>query len=570
MKASYLLFRHVDRGLSHLLAVCVLVALSACEHLPLYNKEKHALAESAQETYLKAKVTETYTVQEENLKKLLQAEVDAINESAALRLDIALLQMADDRAVPDGSTSLAAWYSRVGDNIGALSPGGSSIVQTLQSHRIQVQSAEEDILLQKENLRVVEPRSLKSLPSCAEVLGKKADAETWPYLAGITDGPRRSVVTEIFLDYVDRCQTVAGPLPKAGGRIGAAHQELIQAEEENAKRQADAAALAKRVNEAAARLKAAIAKSNETRAAVAATTEAVGKAADETKKAAEEFLKAVEMLNKAGGSESKLLISEENIKSINTVLTALGSGQIEAEGTKDDRLVVAAASLRQNILPLAADMAALLDHARAPPVSNLILELQHQTIEQDYAKRLIQLSDLRITLLRARYQKLVDQAIAWRQFRRSLCTYAALSDGRDYPESACDDFLAVPVNAEDATCTLKGEVILDCALKQTWNQAIGARVDNRTKRELWGAVYHYAEAVEAERAAQEAEFRLADIRHREVLAAQRSAIDAWSNLVEVPVGQLAAYHASGIQPEALAQAIATLLGLTAVGAGAAQ
>ncbi len=566
--------RRAGRLLWRALAGSIVILLPACEHLPLYNKEKDSLAKSAQETYLKAEVTKTYAVQEENLKKLLQAEVDALNESAALRLDIALLRMADDRAVPDGSTSLAGWYADARMREVALGYPDSRAVLAMLDFLVEVANAEADILQQKNRINVVDGEALRTLPSCEAVKGKEANAQTWPYLAD----NQNAFLPRLFANYVEQCEIAVRKPPVDGGRVAAAFDELVQAESELAKRRIDAEKLAGGMRAAADALKAARAKAEENRTAVTSATEAVEKNLDEARKATDGLLEAIQVLHGEAGAEGEALIAEKNIENINTLLAALGSGRLDADGLKDNHLAKAVDQLREDIPSLAADMAALRDHAQAPPVSNLLLELQHQTIELNYAKALIRLSGLRVELLRGRLTRMMDQAGAWRSFRLSLCSYAVLSADDDHPGADCDDFEvtlegqsdATPENPARATCKLKEEALTNCALQQTWREALNANQDNRVERELWKTIYYYAEAVEAERAAREAEFRLVDIEHREVLAAQRSAIEAWSNLVEVPIGQLAAYHASGIQPEALAEAIATVLGFAAIGAGAAQ
>ena len=161
----------------------------------------------------------------------------------------------------------------------------------------------------------------------------------------------------------------------------------------------------------------------------------------------------------------------------------------------------------------------------------------------------------------------------------ALCDFATLSAGLGDTGAKCDKFDATPVSGDEATCTIGNETIDACALKLTWREALvemkktsemKKTLHRRQKRALYSALYQYAEAFEAERVSREAEFHLADLDHREALAAQRSGIEAWNNLVAVPIGQLAAYHASGIKAEAIANAIGTALGLAAVGAGVAQ
>jgi len=90
------------------------------------------------------------------------------------------------------------------------------------------------------------------------------------------------------------------------------------------------------------------------------------------------------------------------------------------------------------------------------------------------------------------------------------------------------------------------------------------------KRELYSALYQYAEAFEAERASRELQFRLADVDHRKMLASQRSSIDTWNNSVAFLLGQLATHHSAGVDPAVIADAIGTIFGAGEIGAGGAQ
>ena len=551
--------------------VTIVAALAACEQLPLYNKEKDKLAESALKAYTGAKVTEALDIQEENLKTLLKAEIAALNESASLRLDIALLRMSDDRPTKNGSTSLAGWYDRAEMQIQDLGFGDNASVLKMMDHRIEVEQA--IIQLETVKARIGAPGS-KALPSCKAVRNDDLNNLKWKYAASIKDAFKRSALMIDYREYVQRCQEALKPPPVAiSGRIATALNERLNAEAELRARQGKAKSLAAEVKEKTQALKKKKAEATEKLKAVTDAKKKLDNILKGHKQDADDLLQALKELREVAGGEGADLIAEKNIEAINAVLAAVGSGQANAEGLKDPRLKVAVTMIRTHIPSLAADMAALLDRARAPPVSNLILELQHQIIEQKYAKALIALSEKRIEVLRARYRTLVDATGAWRGFRLALRNFALLSANKPDLRAKCDTFIAKPKNRDTAECALGTDpavVVNDCVLKLTWRLALNGPARSRQKRELYSALYQYAEAFEAERLSRAAEFHLADLDHREALAAQRSGIEAWSNLVAVPMGQLAAYHASGIKPEAIADFIATIIGMTAIGVGAAQ
>lgn len=564
--------RWLRRPLKVVFAVVAIAALAACAHLPLYNKEKDELAKSAQKAYTDTKVTEALNVQERNLEMLLKAETAALNESASLRLDIALLRMSDDRPTTDGSTSLAGWYERAKTAEENLGFPDSSRILAFLDYQIEVAQAEIQIATVKARIGSDGSKALKALPSCKAVRNDDLANLNWKYTTGIEANKRAFLMID-YKEYVLRCQEALTPPPVTGGRIGVAFAEMLQVEAELGRRKAQAKALAEEVKTMMGELKKKKQAATSKATKLANAEKSAEKVVDEAKDTADKLLDALKELREVVGGEGADRMAVKNIEAINTMLAAIGSGQANAEGLKDKRLKTAVTWIQSNIPSLAADMAAFIDSAQAVPISNLILELQHQIIEQNYAKALTTLSKKRLEMLRARYRTLVDSAGAWRGFRLALCNFAVLSSNKPHPGALCDTFkvnIEKAVDRATVACTIGGKPVTDCALKLTWREALDETTDNRQKRELYSALYQYAEAFEAERASREAEFHLADLDHREALAAQRSGIEAWNNLVAVPIGQLAAYHASGIKPEAIADLIATVLGMSAIGAGAAQ
>jgi hypothetical protein len=58
-----------------------------------------------------------------------------------------------------------------------------------------------------------------------------------------------------------------------------------------------------------------------------------------------------------------------------------------------------------------------------------------------------------------------------------------------------------------------------------------------------------------------------DLEHRQSLVDNRHAIQAWDNIIDVPIDQLQAYHEDGIKPEDLSDLIIKAVGLTAIAVG---
>jgi len=580
--------RRTKVRLRAVVALTAIAGLGACEHLPLYNKEKDELAQSAKKAYGEAEVPKVLDVEKANLDRLLAYELEALNESAKLRLDIALLRMSNDRPIPSGQTSLAAWYETAGNQVAALGFPSSTSLLAYMDGTIDIGNARRQIDLIKGRMGAV---AAKALPDCTSLAGTDPRSATWAFADRPENAAQRDFLMHDFAQYVTQCQ-VAAPAVK-NGRVGIAFLDLNAALDELSQRRRKAAALTTEVKKKAKEVKDVQAKARKRQKAVADFQKTLNKRTDELKDVADGAASAAKALRDLPGADGAAETAEKAIAEITTVLAAIGSGEVDTDGKQTDGaagktvvsgdLATAAAWLSTNVPSLAADMAALIDQAKAPPVSNLILELEHQKIQRDYAKARIALAENRVELLRLRFNTLIDAARAWRGFRLALCNYAILSAGMDRVGPRCD-LLTVAINPKvgdtepTATCTFTdgGAAIDPCVLIATWRQALdavdGARDDDgrARKRELYGALYQYAEAFEAERATRELQFRLADIDHRETLTAQRSSIDAWNNLVVAPMGQLTAYHASGLKPDAIAEAVSLTLGLAAVGAGAAQ
>jgi len=541
--------RWLEFPLQVAVAVFVFMAIFFPEYLPFYSKEKSDLAENALKIYKDTKVHESLDVQEKNLETLLKAEIEALNESAALRLDIALTRISSDRPVPSGQTSLAAWYETAGNEVAALGfPASTSLLAYLDG-TIDVGNARRQIDLIKARLGESGSAAVKALPNCASVLVVDPETATWAFADRPENAAQRDFLMHDFAQYVTECQVAAAV---NNGRVGIAFLDLNLALDELSQRRRKAKALTAEIKKMAKEVKNAQAEDRKRQKAIADFQKTLDKRTDELKDIADGVASVAKELRNLTGADGEAEIAEKAIGAITTVLGAVGSGQVASDGKQtalSADLATATAWLRSNVFPLADDMAELIDQAKAPPVSNLILELEHQKARRNYAKARIGLAESRIELLRLRFNTLIDAARAWRGFRLALCNYATLSAGIGRFGPRCHDFAAAvkPKDADGGTtvaCTFTDDrtAVEPCVLGKTWRQALddaeSARDDDgrARKRELYSALYQYAEAFEAERASRELQFRLADVDHRKMLASQRSSIDTWNNSVAFLLG----------------------------------
>jgi hypothetical protein len=91
-----------------------------------------------------------------------------------------------------------------------------------------------------------------------------------------------------------------------------------------------------------------------------------------------------------------------------------------------------------------------------------------------------------------------------------------------------------------------------------------------TKREIYKAVTSYLQAIALQAVPTEQRFREIDVRHRETLLAKESALEAWDNLVSLPLEQLDAFYQAGLKPNEVADLIVKALGFTAIAIGVAK
>ncbi len=210
--------------------------------------------------------------------------------------------------------------------------------------------------------------------------------------------------------------------------------------------------------------------------------------------------------------------------------------------------------------------------AKAPSVSNLLIELPHQTVLLEHAKALQALEERRVDILKAKFKAYLEEPKLILTFRDALCSFAYHSDTtpatQGHPGIKCDTFKPPEVGSAD--CEIEGKAIRNCALSKPWKDFLNNPPRDDTGREFYKALAAFTQVFPVRASQIEQDFNLIDLKHRENLATREMALKAWNNLAAVPIEQLDAYYQSGLKPEAIADVIVKALGFTAITVGVSQ
>ncbi len=277
------------------------------------------------------------------------------------------------------------------------------------------------------------------------------------------------------------------------------------------------------------------------------------------------------------------ILPEMQVQAIDRILSAVAGGQVNAAKLTEPDLARAAA-VAGNVPSLAGTIETMVRRARAPGVSDLLIEKEHQLLLRDHALRRTAFAEQRAELHEARYRALILEANVIVEEHDALCTFMEKQAGTD-KRVDCDSLrvdVKQPPDAPVATlheCTfgigrtsaatqsdqrLAGAA---CPLATTWSKALDEATPE-AKRQLYRAVSALVRRrAIAEVLLDEVDIRLIDLAHQEVLTADEYAVRAWNSLIATPINQLAAYYGTGIKPAELADLIVKAVGLAAIGIG---
>jgi hypothetical protein len=527
-----------------LASICLLSGCAGA--FRLYDESKAKMSAGAREEYAQANVLGVIEVEKNNLDNLLAEELKVVRDNHKLQVDFALLRIADDNK-PMSDTYRIKAVNRLKE-LGY--PGKFKQVREYLLTEVDIAAGRGAL---EEDAQLIENIAHSKPPACeAEAL---PSAMNFP--AALDDAPRRRAES-----FYERYRKQCDELQKLGkqplsGETRQALEAWRKAREERMQLNQTSGEAEKEAEKKRAAYDAAAKKLEDAKNSGPELSKALK---DKAGLLAEDF-KTAQSVAKFVGAEGD---AKKRLDAIVVLLTAAAGGEIE---TSDQKLKVAAIVAKE-IPSLAGDVKALIEQARAPTVSNLLIEMRHQVLLLEYAKQLRTLSQQRVDILKTQYDALKNEAEYWLNFGDAVCSYAIVVGSKNFPDGrTCDDF---SVSDDGTLCRTAAGEVKNCILGRPWYEKIQQPGDPPAVRELYKALAAYLQALAIRATQHEQTFRLIDIRHRESLASRESALRGWDNLIAVPVNQIEAYYQAGLKPAEIADLIVKALGFTAITAGVSQ
>lgn len=563
------------RSRSGVLTVCVSASLVlfGCSAIHLYDAGKESTAKDVKAKYTALNLPSLLGVETQNLDALLAEELAIVREAYSLRLDLALLRLADDeepigaaiaqQITRDGRTHVSSVSRRLKGlgfaNVAELR--GLMNATDLVESRAEAVRGRDDLIYAVAGRRAPacdDPDSARKI----ELLEKSVtDAAETEKLAVHLEAYKRACTEHgTAQDNLAKSKTLGN------GEVREGYGEWLAAERALAKRRQNAHDLELALKEASAKYEEAI------KAQSGGESEARNKKVEETAAALRKALKDAAKASDAAGIPA---LSESRVQAIDTFLTALSGGTIYGK-TVADPGVQRAALVARELSSLAEEIDIFVKRSRAPAASPLVIEKQHQLLLRDDALRRVSLAVQRVALLEARYSALVAETRFLLAQYDGVCN--VLQPAKPEAGRVACDRLNVTLTDGKLTCVYHVEVTKGgqttserkeacAALEMTWSKGLR---DGTTpvKRALWEAVAGLGGRLAIAQPLQdEAAYRLAHLSHLEVAASDEFAIRAWDGLIVTPVTQLAAYHQTGIRPAELADLIVKAIGLGGIAIG---
>jgi hypothetical protein len=551
-------------GIAATLAAPVL--LVGCGGIHLYNPGRETTAKDVKTKYAELKLPGVLATEQQNLDALLEEELAVVREAHSLRLDLALLRIVDDdepigdtitgQTTRGGQTGPSSFSRRLTE----LGFADTAAIREFLNASDLVRSRAGEASLRDDLIYAI---AGQRAPSCdAADLGEGLKK----ILESVTNIVKRDMVKKHAEVYVKACaeyrQAQVG-LTSAlgGGEVSRGYDEWRRAETALADQRARTQGLERSLKDATKEYEDAI------KAQQAAAT---SENRERVEKAAAALRDALTQAGKASKLVGVPALSESRVQAIDTVLTALAGGQIDDKKVSEPD-VQRAALVAGGVPSLVGEIDVLVKESRAPAVSPLVIEKQHQLLLRDDALRRVSFGVQRVAILETKYNALVAEARFLRAQRDSVCN--ALQPADRKTRIKCDT-LTASLEQDKWTCKyqlekeVSGATSPDCGrLGLTWGKGLREGTSEE-KRALWEAIAALGGRLAIARPMQdEADFRLAHLSHMEVAASDEFAIRAWDGLITTPVNQLAVYHQTGIKPAELADLIIKAVGLGAIAIG---
>ena len=541
--------RSLTVGIGGVAFLAAVLTLSGCGGaFRVHDESRAKMATGIKSKYDKADVLGSIEVEKKNLDNLLAEELKVVRDNQQLRVDYALLRLAD------GTAPMALTYRDTA--LARIKALGFADPKALRADRLRVV----DLTVGSRELESL-ARNIKALtriapPPCRTDTVLPDALDPTPALTP----EAREGAEAFYATYVKVCNQVKTNAPAhAAGDLQEAFKYWTDARNEVARLDQSIADATKDVG----------AKSDAYKDALAKRKEAAN-AGDEVKKDAEDkaaaALKALDKAKDIAKVIGDKDTAEQRLDSLVVLLSAAAGGTIT---TPDERLKKAA-TVAKEIPSLAGEMTALLQNAKAPTVNGLLIEMRHQILLLELVKQLRGFAQQRADILKARYDALKEEARLWLRFTDATCSYAVVQPDGPFPGDKCDAFDVTIGSNNSVSCRLDSAPIAECRLGRSWNTNIRDRANVPANRELYKALAACLQALAIQGAQHEQTFRLIDVGHREALANREAALRGWDNLVAVPIGQLDAFYQAGLKPAEIADLIVKALGFTAIAVGVAR
>ena len=530
------------------------VMLAGCEtaSFRVVDESKAMVSASIKEDYAKADVLGTIAIQKRNLDALLAEEMRVVQENLNIQRDISLLELADN------STPMAVTWKF------DIAAPAEKLGLTLAGLRHYV-AAGDLYDLSKARLGELANR-LAKVAGERPVCPVQGDVKK-PDLSHLSGGKLR-LAEKRFEKFQKTCsddQKNLGELRAANkGSIGKAEAKFDQANARLAMLDANLKVAQKQISVATGTYEAAVAKVKKAGKKGASLRKAIKEEADKLTKSLET---AAELSPEA--------LPEERISAI---MTFIGAGTGERGTVENDEKIQNAVLMVNGLTSLSIDLDGLIARSEAPAVSNLLIEMQHQTTLLEHAKEKRSIQQRRIEILETRYEAFREEASELLKFRDALCSFALLKGNpENHPGPACDGFTLIEIDSEadgmkktQWECYDNGKKLENCALLRPWNEYLKRTQTGPAGREFYKSVTAFMRLFSIRASQVQQNFRLTDLKLRENLAAREAALKAWNNLAAAPIEQLDAYYQSGLTPEAIADVLVKALGFTAITVGVSQ
>lgn len=528
----------------------LVVLLSGCGSVRLYNKEADVAATSAKTDYDASKIVEALKGEGAMLDGLEAKEVDAYRKTTQAERNFQLLSLINESGSSAPRTTSNGIVLRTYEQINArlttlLGPGIDPLatLQELDKNKRDIRDAE----LREKQVRaqlITFSAKFSALPACNKDVASLKDKSNADDAAALTKDesfvPSNIPTSATWIVPINSLGTTCDQLLKArlamyaplkklsDGQVNSAikalqvQQVTLTAGEDKAK------AMAVELKTAATKLAAAQKAANEAAKSEDLTCDfskpAKAPKTDVDKKK-NDMCDALSRLNGLGDSGIKLL-SEERLARINTVLAAM-SGIEPAAGDPplEPSLALLSASSRFGQALKKYQVSKTL-----PALEPLLIERQLAAAQLAYAQ-----GGLNLAKIRLRYaQEYVDASLQ----EVDLLVKAKAELGALGPPPASETACA---KAATIFCASLNQLLTEKAFADP-KLGGGETAGRRTYRALAFLSESYSVARDRQRTA---EVRLIDTDYRDSLLRSEASIAAWNALVSVPVDQLAALYKDG-------------------------